>query len=397
MSSTTSTAFSQLERIPVHFCAELFGEYLSYVQGSDLDACSQVCHYWREPAMFARFRTVDVDDQVQLALLRKDSRRLRYVRNAIGDSHSAFIDAFTSYPILLRNLEIRGTDFIATKETINKAIVAFSGTLTTFIIHNSLRMSYQDFCGVLKSLGHCKMLRTLTLPPPAREFGDRSSTRQRADEAHAAIQTMAHVEEEKAKLAFLQLIPSSYRHEPQYTGKAPRTQEYEWLSGRRCPFDLSELETLVLGAVSTAQILLPSISERLTRLEFCLPFDNRCSWTEYENLLGAPIILPALRYLGLTFHIHPSNWLLDVIRTPAIKTICIKWNTPILYSTYETQFRNIDNQISRLDDGHGIPQHLSNIHLLTILCPDAQWCAQTFPLCTQLGVNVSSSTGTTGT
>ncbi|KAH7873684.1 uncharacterized protein C8R40DRAFT_1172480 [Lentinula edodes] len=346
--------------------------------------------------MSARFRTVDVDDQVQVALLRKDSRRLRYVCNAVGDSHSAFIDAFTSYPTLLRNLEIRGTDFIATKEQINKAIVAFSGTLTRFIIHNSLRMSYQEFCGVLKSLGHCKMLRALTLPPPGRGLGDCPSTRQRADEAHAAIQAMAHGEEEKAKLAFLQLIPSSYRHEPQYTGKAPRAEEYEWLSGRRCPFDLSELETLVLGAVSTAQILLPSISEHLTRLEFCLPFDNRCAWTEYENLLGAPIILPALRYLGLTFHIHPSNWLLDVIRTPAIKTICIKWNTSISYSTYETQFRSIDNQISRLDDGHGIPQHLSNIHLLTIFCPDAHWCAQTFPLCTQLGVNVSSSTGSTG-
>ncbi|KAJ4496514.1 hypothetical protein C8R41DRAFT_918578 [Lentinula lateritia] len=165
--------------------------------------------------MFARFRTVDVDDRVQLALLRKDSRRLHYICTVIGDSQSAFTDAFTSYPIHLRTFKIRGMHFVATKEQINKAIVAFSGTITTFIMHDSLRMSYQDFCGVLKSLVHCKMLRSLTLLSPAREY------------AHAAIQTMAYGDEEKAKPVFLQLIPSLYRHEPQYTSKASRPQEYE--------------------------------------------------------------------------------------------------------------------------------------------------------------------------
>lgn len=121
----------------------------------------------------------------------------------------------------------------------------------------------------------------MTLLSPAREYGDCCSTQQRADEAHAAIQIMAYGDEEKAKPVFLQLIPSLYRHKPQYTSKASRPQEYEWLSGRRCPFDLSELETLVVGAVSAAQILLPLVSEHLMRLEFCLPFDNHTAWTEY--------------------------------------------------------------------------------------------------------------------
>ncbi|KAJ3916247.1 hypothetical protein F5877DRAFT_81072 [Lentinula edodes] len=389
MSSTT--VFQH--RIPIHFCPELFGEYLSYVEGLDLDACSQVCHYWREPAMSARLRTVDADDEVQLALLQHDSRRLRYVRNLIGDTWSPFTTAFTSYPVHLRTLVVRGTDFVATKEQINEAIIAFSGTITTFIIQNSLRMSYQDFCGMLQSLAHCKLLRTLTLPPPAREVNDHSSHQQRANGAHAAIHAMTRVEEERPKVVFLQLVPLSHRHDPKYTGKAAYAQEYEWLDRHKCPFDLSELATLVVGAASAAQILFPSISEHLTRLELCLPFDNRTAWTEYETLTGAPIIMPALRYLGLTFHIRPSNWLLDVIRTPAVKTICIKWNTSILYSTYWTQFRSIDNQISRLDDGHIFPQHLSDIHLLTIFCPDVQWCAQAFPICSHSGVNVSSSIG----
>ncbi|KAJ3886795.1 hypothetical protein GG344DRAFT_81352 [Lentinula edodes] len=259
---------------------------------------SLICHYWREPAFFARFRTVDVDDEVQLALLRNDSRRLRYVRNAIGDPQSAFTNAFTSYPIHLRSLEIRGTDFNATKERINEAIIAFSGTITTFIIHNSLRMSYQDYCGILKSLAHCKVLRTLTLPLPTRELDDHSSSQQRANSAHAAIRAMTHGEEEKAKLVSLQLVPSSYRHDPLYTGKAPHAQEYGWLDGRKCPFDLSELKTLVVGAASAAQILLPSISEHLTRLEFCLPFDNRSAWTEYGNVCFPGINLSVLTIIS---------------------------------------------------------------------------------------------------
>ncbi|KAH7875042.1 uncharacterized protein C8R40DRAFT_1170672 [Lentinula edodes] len=234
--------------------------------------------------MSARLRTVDADDQVQLAILQHDSRRLRYVRTLIGDTWSPFTTTFTSYPVHLRTLVVRGTDFVATKERINEAIIAFSGTITTFTIQDSLRMSYQDFCGMLQSLGHCKLLRTLTLPRPARELNDHSSPQQRADGVHAAISAMTHTEEEKAKVVSLQLIPLSHRHDPRYTGKAAHAQEYEWLDRYKCPFDLSELETLVVGAASAAQILFPSISESLTRLELCLPFDNRTAWTEYGKV-----------------------------------------------------------------------------------------------------------------
>ncbi|KAJ3901943.1 hypothetical protein F5879DRAFT_924227 [Lentinula edodes] len=358
--------------ISTRFCPELFGEYLSYVPGIDLNACSRVCHYWREPALSARFRTVDVENKVQLALLLIDPRRLRYVREVIGDSCSAFTTAFTSYPAHLRTLEIRDMDFIATNNQINQAVVAFSPTITTFTIHSSLRMTYQDFCELLQCLVHCKFLRNLTFPPPARAIDVRSSSHEHAVEARTAIDVMAHIGEEKAKLAFLQLILTSYRRDPQYTGDAPHAQEYEWLNASVCPFDLSELETLVVGSASAAQILLPSISKYLTRLEFCLPFDNRSAWTEYETLRGAPIVLPSLRHLGLTFHIRLSNWLLDVIRTPAIETICIKWSTSISYCTYDKQFRKIDRQIARLD-GHMFmfPKKLSKIYLVTKSCPDA--------------------------
>ncbi|KAJ4494806.1 hypothetical protein C8J55DRAFT_554430 [Lentinula edodes] len=376
--------------IPTRFCPELFGEYLSYVHGVDLDACSQVCHYWREPALFARFRTVDVEDENQLALLAIDSRRLRYVRNVIGDSRSAFTTAFSSYPVHLRTLEIRKKDFVVTNNQINQAIAAFSSTLTTFTINSSLRMSYKDFCEMLQCLVQCKSLRNLTFPPPARAIDDRSSSQERAEEAHTAINAMTLVEEEKAKLTFLQLIPTSYRQDPQYTGSAPYAQEYEWLKACMCPFDLCELETLVIGSASATQILLPSVSKHLTRLEFCLPFDNRSAWTGYETLRATPIVLPRLRHLGLTFHIRPSNWLLDIIRTPVIETICLKWKTSISYCTYEKQFGNIDKQIARLDDGRVFPEHLSKVYLVTISDPGAQWCAQAFPICFIFGVKISS-------
>ncbi|KAJ4467611.1 hypothetical protein C8R41DRAFT_925698 [Lentinula lateritia] len=350
---------------PVWFCPELFGEYLSYVPGVDLDACSRVCHYWREPALSARFRTVDVENKVQLALLSIDPRRLCFVREVVSDSQSAFTTAFSSYPAHLRTLEIREMDFIMTNNQINQAIVAFSPTITTFTIHSSLRMTYQDICEMLQCLAHCKSLRNLTFPPPARAIDDRSSSPERAVEAHTVIDTMTPVGEEKARLAFLQLIPTSHRDDPQYTGNAPHAQEYEWLKVCICPFDLSGLETLVVGSASAAQILLPSISKHLTRLEFCLPFDGCSAWTEYETLRQAPIVLPSLHDLGLTFHIRPSNWLLDVVRTPALRTICMKWSTSISYCTYEKQFKNIDNQIARLDDGHMFPEHLSKIYLVT--------------------------------
>ncbi|KAJ4473381.1 hypothetical protein C8J55DRAFT_562894 [Lentinula edodes] len=385
-------------QIPLWLCPELLGEYLSYIHGVDLDACSQVCHYWSEPAKMARFRVIDVDDSAQLILLESNPHHLLYVHCIIGNIGSAFASAISSYPIHLRSLEIRGYDLVMTGDRMNQAIVAFSRTITAFTIHNCLRMSYPAFHGLLQSLTHCKLLEKLTLPSPARILDENLSLEQRAEEANAAFQMLPRGAEDRVKLAFMQLIPNSYRHDPQCAHnpamKTPHTWEYEWLDLRICPFDLHELATLVIGSARAAEILLPRVSEHLTRLQFCLPFDNYSSWKHYEYLRRSPIILSSLKHLGLTFHIRPSKYILNIIRAPAIKTIHLEWNTSISYSTYELQFRLIDRQISRLDDGHVFPRHLSNIHLVTMLCPDAPWCAQAFPLCSFFGVNVSSYAST---
>ncbi|KAH7873983.1 MAG: hypothetical protein NXY57DRAFT_962667 [Lentinula lateritia] len=385
-------------QIPLWLCPELLGEYLSYIRGVDLDSCSQVCHYWSEPAKMARFRVIDVDDSYLLTLLESNPRHSLYVRCVIGGAQSMFAHTMTPYPIRLRSLEIRGYDVVSTGDRINQAIVAFSPTITSFTIHSCLRMSYSAFYGLLQSLTHCKLLEKLTLPSPARILDENLTPEQRAEEANAAFQTLPHGTEDKVKLSFMQLIPTSYRHDPQYTHnpamKTPHTWMYGWLDPEICPFDLHELATLVIGSARAAEVLLPRISEHLTRLQFCLPFDNRSSWKHYEYLRRSPIILSSLKHLSMTFHIRPSKYILDIIRAPAIKTIHIEWNTSISYSTYEAQFQRIDRQISRLDDSHVFPCHLSNIRLVTIFCPDAHWCTQAFPVCTLFGVNVSSYVST---
>ncbi|KAJ4484247.1 hypothetical protein C8J55DRAFT_488184 [Lentinula edodes] len=315
-----------------------------------------VCRSWREEAKSFDLETVDLRKDIRkLAELREHPHRIRYIRRIIGDPYRSF-NHFVVPPMRVRALEFRADLLVDTpipaKRTI-EIIFAFQDIIEVFTFRDSIPMMYSSFRAILKSLGQCKQLRKLSLPP-----ADRSgySRQKHADDAYDAFRQMAldlpNIED-RPQLQFLQLVSASERDSPEVAStactKGPQKSEYKWLEEPNCPFNLHALRVLVVGCPSAAQIVLPIVSHSLCKLELCQAFDPRSSWTQYEHFLASPIQLSSLKHLVLTFHIRPSKWLLDMIRAPVIETISFKWTTNTPHASYEEYFRRIDGQISRLD------------------------------------------------
>ncbi|KAJ3858081.1 hypothetical protein EV359DRAFT_88317 [Lentinula novae-zelandiae] len=276
-------------------------------------------------------------------------------------------------------------------EYTNELISAFHLILQDFIFRHSVPMTYPSFCTILKTLIQCKQLRKLSLPLVHRSDGD--SRQKHADDADEAFCQLAlqlpNVEDRP------QLVPVSEQQSPQLSTtactKGPRESEYQWLEECNCPFNLSALWVLVVGPPAAAQIILPIASNSLCRPELCQAFDPCSSWTQYKDLQAAPIQLPSLKHLILTFLLCPSKWLLDVIRAPGIKAITFKWATSMSHSSYEEQFRHIDSQIARLDGANVFPSCLTYIVFVTDCCspPSGQWVSNVFSISSQFGVMFS--------
>ncbi|KAH7874276.1 uncharacterized protein C8R40DRAFT_1171810 [Lentinula edodes] len=382
-------------------CAELFSECLSHMREADLLACTGVCRSWREEAKSFIFETVDLRrDGRKLAELRDYPHRIKYIRRLIGDPYHSFIHSdIAPGPERLRVLEFRGDLLLDTpvpSKYINETICTFSPILEVFIFHDSIPMLYSSFRTILESLGQCKYLRKLSLPPAAKPGG--GSRQSHVDDAYNAFRQLAHELpriEGRPQLQYLQLVSAEGRDSPQLSttacAKGPQEMEYKWLEETHCPFDLHGLRVLVVGCPFAAQIVLPIVSTSLCRLELCQAFDTRLSWSHYEDFRASPIQLPSLKHLMLTFLICPSRWLLDIIHAPEIETITFKWTTSMPHAFYEANFRLIDHQISRLDPTRVFPSQLTHVATVTTCRshPDRQWDLNVFPISSQYGVTVS--------
>ncbi|KAJ3806465.1 hypothetical protein F5876DRAFT_80661 [Lentinula aff. lateritia] len=398
-------------------CVELVSECLSHMKEAELLACMQVCSSWREEAKSFIFETLDLrKDQKKLVELQDYPHRIRYVRHIIGDPYYPFTH-FRAAPTNVRTLEFYGTSTLGppmSSEYTNQLIFTFRLNLEIFIFRDFVVLPYPSFCTILKSLGNCKRLRQLSLPPV--HWSGSELRQNHADDADDAFRQLAlelpNVED-RPQLQFLQLVPSSERESPQVSttacSKGPRDSEYRWLEDHNCPFDLHALRVLVVGCPAAAQIILPIVSHSLLRLEFCQAFDPRSSWTQFgrltspydvlnsrltstiEHFQTAPIQLSSLKHLVLTFLLCPSKWLLDTIRAPEIETITFKWATDMSHSSYEARFRLIDGQIARLDPTRVFPHRMAQIIFVTNchLRPSTQWDLSVFPISSHFGVVVS--------
>ncbi|KAJ4501296.1 hypothetical protein C8R41DRAFT_913291 [Lentinula lateritia] len=362
-------------------CVELVSECLSHMKEAELLACMQVCSSWREEAKSFIFETLDLrKDQKKLVELQDYPHRIRYVRHIIGDPYYPFTH-FRAAPTNVRTLEFYGTSTLGppmSSEYTNQLIFTFRLNLEIFIFRDLVVLPYPSFCTILKSLGNCKRLRQLSLPPV--HWSGSELRQNHADDADNAFRQLAlelpNVED-RLQLQFLQL--------------GPRDSEYRWLEDHNCPFDLHALRVLVVGCPAAAQIILPIVSHSLLRLEFCQAFDPRSSWTQFEHFQTAPIQLSSLKHLVLTFLLCPSKWLLDTIRAPEIETITFKWVTDMSHSSYEARFRLIDGQIARLDPTRVFPHRMAQIIFVTNchLRPSTQWDLSVFPISSHFGVVVS--------
>ncbi|KAJ3855441.1 hypothetical protein EV368DRAFT_79657 [Lentinula lateritia] len=371
-------------------CPEILDECLSHLEETELAACAQVCLSWREPAKALIFETIDLrKDGQKLDELQDNPFRLRYVRRIIVNIHFSFTQLVTT-PMRVKTLEfrIRHSLLEIGPEYINETISAFCPNLETFTIGDAVPLLYSSFSVVLNTLGKCKNLRNLTLPAPAIPEYHRDCTED------GAFFQLAPITDIRPQLRFLQLVSTEDRDNPQIRTVASRmpfkASEYSWLEEPTCPFDVRTLRVLVIGSPAATQIILPLVSHSLCRLEVCQAFDQLSSWTQYAKYQASPIQLLSLRHLVLAFHLLPSKWLLDIIRTPNIETITIKWTTGVPYSCYEERLRQMDGQISRLDASHVFPPHLKRIVFITASSPpDAHWGLQIFPLSSLFGTIIS--------
>ncbi|KAJ3810201.1 hypothetical protein F5876DRAFT_76998 [Lentinula aff. lateritia] len=379
-------------------CIKLVSECMSHMKEAELLACMQVCRSWSKEAKLFIFETVDLrKGQRKLTELQDHPHRICYIWRIIGDPyHFTHIDVT---PTNVRTLEFHGGSSKAPhmfSEYTNELISAFHLILQDFIFCNSVPMTYPSFCTILKTLIQCKQLRKLSLPLVHRSDGGlHQKHADDADEAFHQLALQLPNVEDRPQPQFLQLVPASERQSPQLSTtactKGPRESEYKWLEECNYPFDLSALRVLVVGSPAAAQIILPIASNSLCRLELCQAFDPHSSWTQYEELQAAPIQLPSLNHLVLTFLLYPSKWLLDVIRAPGIETITFKWATSMSHSLYEEQFRHIDSQIARLDGANVFPSCLTYIVFVTDCCspPSGQWVSNVFLISSQFGVMFS--------
>ncbi|KAJ3849817.1 hypothetical protein EV368DRAFT_67120 [Lentinula lateritia] len=302
---------------------------------AELLACMQVCRSWSEEAKSFIFEMVDLrKGQRKLTELQDHPHRICYIWCIIGDPyHFTHIDVT---PTNVRTLEFHGGSSEA---------------------------------------------------PHISDGGSHQKHADDADEAFRQLALQLPNVDDWPQPQFLQLVPLSTTA----CTKGPRESEYKWLEECNCPFDLSALRVLVVGSPAAAQIILPIASNSLYRLELCQAFDPRSSWTQYEDLQAAPIQLPSLNHLVLTFLLYPSKWLLDVIRAPGMETITFKWATSMSHSSYEEQFRHIDSQIARLDGANVFPSCLTYIVFVTDCCspPSGQWVSNVFSISSQFGVMFS--------
>ncbi|KAJ3887369.1 hypothetical protein GG344DRAFT_80816 [Lentinula edodes] len=368
-------------------CPEILDECLSHLEETELAACAQVCQSWREPAKALIFETIDLrKDGKKLDELQDNPFRLHYVRRIVVNIHFSFAQLVTM-PMRVKTLEFRIRNSLSEigPEYINETISTFCPNLETFTIGDAVPFLYSSFSVVLNTLGKCKNLRTLTLPAPAIPEYHRDCTED------GAFFQLAPITDIRPQLRFLQLVPTEDRDNPQIQTVASRkpfkASEYSWLEEPTCPFDVRTLRVLVIGSPAATQIILPCVSHSLCRLEVCQAFDQLSSWTQYAKYQASPIQLLSLRHLVLTFHLLPSKWVLDIIRTPNIETITIKWTTGVPYSCYEERLRWMDGQISRLDASHVFPPHLKRIVFITASSPpDAHWELQIFPVSSLFGI-----------
>lgn len=180
-------------------------------------------------------------------------------------------------PMLVETFELHGppapeslcSPFLA------RHVYKFSNTLCTFILTGRALMTPLFFCELLRTLGLCPNLQSLTLPNPVLS---QPSTQSTFSSLGGSTQ--------RPVLKFLQLVSAAHRNRPRL--HAAFMLDYAWLRDQFCPFDLRSVKELVVGSAAPMEVLLPTVKDSLVRLEFCVPFDTQQAWDNFGELIFAP-------------------------------------------------------------------------------------------------------------
>ncbi|KAF9065499.1 hypothetical protein BDP27DRAFT_1366393 [Rhodocollybia butyracea] len=366
------------------FVPELITEIFKYSTVEDLYTYAAVCLYWEEPAQARLLETVQLDNAVQMRYLRTKPTFRRYVRNLITEIdfdipiHEFLIPelAFpqgvhthqcTERPMIIKSWHLTRPHAFTKSKFIIAGLHSYSNTLHTFHIHGSLWLDLEMFCDLLNALGNCRKLENLALPASL-VFFHSETPEQRISQCEQAFSTKLVTSMDKPRILRLQLI-STNRRNILCPAKLPKDIHATWIPHPNCPLSFADTLQLIVGQGADLQCVLPMVS-KLESLEICC--ENPSLWTNYSELMNAPLRLPYLKSLWMGFtDVDAAPSFLRIIDTPEIETIKIRypWIWNYLHSSFfEHKFRDVIREITKLGVEGSFPKLLKKIYIEGTRC-----------------------------
>ncbi|KAF9065500.1 hypothetical protein BDP27DRAFT_1424809 [Rhodocollybia butyracea] len=366
------------------FVPELITEIFKYSTVEDLYTYAAVCLYWEEPAQARLLETVQLDNAVQMRYLRTKPTFRRYVRNLITEidfdipiheflipelafSHFLATRQYTERPMIIKSWQLTGPFPFLPSKFIIAGLHSYSNTLHTFHVHDSLWLDLEMFCDLLNALGNCQKLENLALPTSLLFFHF-ETPEQRISQCEQAFSQKLITSMNKPRILRLQLVSTNRRNRLCAT-KPMKDIHAIWIPHPNCPLSFVDTIQLTVGQGADLQRVLPVIS-KLESLEICC--ENPSLWTNYSELMKAPLRLPFLKSLWMGFtDMDAVPPFLKIIDTPEIETIKIRyhWIWHHLHSPFfEYKFRNVIQEITKLGVEGSFP------NLLKKICIEGSWC-----------------------
>ncbi|KAF9065514.1 hypothetical protein BDP27DRAFT_1424822 [Rhodocollybia butyracea] len=364
------------------FIPELLTEIFQYSTLEDLYAHATVCLDWEEPAQARLLETVELGNANQMRYLNTKPTYRRYVRDLITSVdfdtpvHKLRVPElnfcpelpilqYKEHPMSISAWHLVGPVPLPSSEfLIIRGIYSYSSTLRTFHVHDSLWLSPEVFCDLLNALGNCQKLENLALPANVVFRRHETSIQRIARWKQASTRLVSPLH--KPQIVRLQLVATYRRYRLCATRPSPNIHIL-WTSHPNCPFNFVHTLQLIVGQGEVLQHVLP-VLQKLESLEICS--EHPWFWSNYSLLLEAPLKLPLLKSLQMSFH-HTSavSSFLKIIRTPNIETIKIRydkvWN-PLHTPSLPNDLHDVVEEITKVGLGRSFPAYLAKIHLQRI-------------------------------
>ncbi|KAF9021596.1 hypothetical protein BDP27DRAFT_1439150 [Rhodocollybia butyracea] len=330
------------------FIPELLTEIFKYLSLEDLRVYAAVCVHWEEPAQARLLETVQLDNLTQMRVdLPPDSPTPQY----------------NERPMNIISWQLVGPVSFPSSRFLINGLYSYSSTLQTFYAHDSLRLDLDDFCDLLNTLGNCQNLENLALPLDL-HFLHYETYEQHISRCEEAFSTKLTPSLNRPRILGLQLVSTNRRYRL-YATKPMKAIHTIWIPHINCPLSFADTSQLIVGQGADLQRVLPVIS-KLESLEICC--ENPSLWVNYDQLLRAPLKLPFLKSLRMSFRqMNAMLSFLQIIDTPSIATVRIRYDWvwhPFHSSFFENNIlRDVLGEITKMGVKGSFPQFLKEIYI----------------------------------